>query len=139
VAALLSSPRPASPSVVEMFDKVVVAVAVAFVGVVKSIESLGTRPVGVPTGGVSLNVQDQHCVVIFFKDDAHNYEFIESERGVNPCPRQGLQDTLYTFLKVQSAKMKSIDTSFRPKPLNHVHRQRDTIVFDQLIVMLMNK
>ena len=54
VAALLTSPRPASPSVVDMFDKVIVAVAVAFVGVIKSVESSGTGPVGVPTEG-SLN------------------------------------------------------------------------------------
>ena len=120
-----------------MFDKVVVAVAVAVVGVIKSVESPGTGPVGVPTGGVSLNFHDQHIVVIFFEDDAHNYEFIEN--GRSPCPSQTLQDTLYTFFKVQSAKMESIDTSFRPKPLNHVHGQRNTEIFDQLIVVLMNK
>jgi hypothetical protein len=76
-------------------------------------------------------------VVIFFENDAHNYEFIENRR--NPCPIQSLQDTLYAFFKVQSAKVESIDSSFRPKPLNHVHRQRNTEVFDQLIVVLMNK
>ena len=70
-----------------MIDKVVVAVAVAFVGVIKSVESPGTGPVGVPTGGVSLNSHDQHIVVIFF-DDAHHYEFIENRR--NPCPSQSL-------------------------------------------------
>ena len=76
-------------------------------------------------------------VVIFFDDDAHNYEFIENRW--NPCPIQSLQDTLCTFFKVQSAKMESIDTSFKPKLLNHVHRQLNTEVFDQLIVVLMNK
>ena len=120
-----------------MVDKVVVAVAVAIVGVIKSVESPGTGPVGVPTGGVSLKFHDQHIVVIFFEDgETHNYEFIENER--NPCPIQSLQDTLCTFFKVQSAKMESIDTSFGPKPLNHVHCQFNTEVFDQLIVVLMN-
>lgn len=122
-----------------MVDKVVVAVAVAFVGVIKSVESPGTGPVGVPTGGVSLNFHGQHIVVIFLEDeDAHNYEFIIENRG-NPCPIQSLQDALCTFFKVQSAEMESIDTSFRPKPLNHFHRQLNTEVFDQLIVMLKNK
>jgi hypothetical protein len=137
VAALLSSPRPASPSVAEISDKVEVAVAVAFVGVIKSVELSGTGPVGVPTEGVSWNVHDQ-WVVIVFENDAHNYEFIERSRS-NPCPSQSLQDTLYTFFKVQSAKMESIDACFRPKPFDHIHRQPNTVVFDQLIVVLMNK
>ena len=72
-----------------MVDKVVVAVAVAIVGVINSVESLGTGPVGVPTGGVSLNFNDQHIAIIFFEDDdTHNYEFIENRR--NPCPIQSL-------------------------------------------------
>ena len=102
-----------------MVDKVVVAVAVAIVGVIKSVESPGTGPVGVPIGGVSLNY-DQHIVATFYEeDDAHNNEFIENRW--NPCPIQSLQDTLCTFFKVQSAKMESVDTSFKPKPLDHVH------------------
>jgi hypothetical protein len=114
-----------------------VAVAVALVGVIKRVESPGTGPVGVPTGGVSLNFHGQYIVVIFFEDgDAHNYEFIENRR--NPRPIQSFQDTLCTFFKVQSTKMETIDTSFKPKSLNHVHRQLNTEVFDQLIVVLMN-
>ena len=66
--------------------------------------------------------------MVIFEVDAHNYEFIENRRS--SCPRQSLQDTLYTFFKVQSAKMESIDTSFRPKPLNHVYRQGNTEIFD---------
>lgn len=42
------------------------AVAVAFVGVIKSVESPGTGPVGVPIGGVSLNF-DKHIAVILLK------------------------------------------------------------------------
>lgn len=78
LAALLSSPRPASPSVVEIVERPRVAVLVAFSGDINRVESILAARDGVPGG--SLQKWANWHLSVEFEGDTYDNQLIFFQR-----------------------------------------------------------